>query len=243
MKSIETPISRIFGGRGRSTLRRPGASDSVTVEGWRHLGLDIQSPDVHTVEDALNELSRPETVQVSSARGALVDGSKQYLLDAVPPILILHLKRFQYDPVLKGVVKQRKVVRFGTELVLPKSMSLFVSQLNLSLLSETPTDICSTMLKSQPAPSYKLYGGAQYSGLVDLVLIWVQFFITTGFMPLVDITLWTFFIQLSNRRLGVKDGGMDGSTSMTNIFPTLRCTISLHNAMPRTGLRTSYFIG
>jgi ubiquitin carboxyl-terminal hydrolase 10 len=104
-------------------LRRPGASDSATVEGWRHLGLDIQSVEVLTIEDALSELSRPETVQVSSSLGTLTDGSKQYLIDDLPQILILHLKRFQYDPTLKGVVKQRKIIRFGSDLVIPKSQS------------------------------------------------------------------------------------------------------------------------
>jgi hypothetical protein len=93
------------------------------VEGWRHLGLDIQSEEVLTIEDALNELSRPETVQVSSSSGTLIDGSKQYLIDDLPLILILHLKRFQYDPTLKDVIKQRKVIRFDSDLVIPKSRS------------------------------------------------------------------------------------------------------------------------
>lgn len=104
-------------------MRRPGASDTATVETWRHLGLDIQSEDVQTIEDALNHLSKPEIVQLSSSHGTLIDGSKQDLIDGLPPILILHLKRFHYDPDLKDVIKQRKIIRFGSDLIIPKSVS------------------------------------------------------------------------------------------------------------------------
>ena len=42
VKSSESPITRIFGGRFRSTLKAPHQRDSVTVEDWRALRLDIQ---------------------------------------------------------------------------------------------------------------------------------------------------------------------------------------------------------
>lgn len=41
-KSTESPITRIFGGKFRSTLRAPHQKDSVMVEDWRALQLDIQ---------------------------------------------------------------------------------------------------------------------------------------------------------------------------------------------------------
>lgn len=41
-KSVESPITRIFGGKFRSTLRAPHQRDSVLVEDWRSLQLDIQ---------------------------------------------------------------------------------------------------------------------------------------------------------------------------------------------------------
>ena len=114
----------MFGGRNRSTVRRPGSSDTVNVELWRHLGLDIQAENVATIEDALRDISRPETVQVSSSTKAMVEGSKQQLIDGLPAILVLHIKRFHYDPKLKDVVKQKKVLRFGSELALPKGVLL-----------------------------------------------------------------------------------------------------------------------
>ena len=42
VKNAESPISRIFGGKYRSTLRAQGQKDSVIVEDWRALRLDIQ---------------------------------------------------------------------------------------------------------------------------------------------------------------------------------------------------------
>ena len=42
IKSTESPITRIFGGKFRSTLRAPHQRDSVMVEDWRSLQLDIQ---------------------------------------------------------------------------------------------------------------------------------------------------------------------------------------------------------
>ena len=35
-------MTRIFGGKFRSTLRAPGQKDSLLVEDWRSLRLDIQ---------------------------------------------------------------------------------------------------------------------------------------------------------------------------------------------------------
>ena len=41
-KSTESPITKIFGGKFRSTLKAPHQRDSVTLEDWRSLRLDIQ---------------------------------------------------------------------------------------------------------------------------------------------------------------------------------------------------------
>lgn len=49
MKSSESPITRMFGGKFRSTLKAPHQKDSVTVEDWRSLRLDIQVREVVTL--------------------------------------------------------------------------------------------------------------------------------------------------------------------------------------------------
>jgi hypothetical protein len=41
------------------------------------------------------------------------------LIEALPPVLVLHLKRFQYDAAAGGVIKIGKRVRFSSELEIP----------------------------------------------------------------------------------------------------------------------------
>ena len=47
------------------------------------------------------------------------DASQQILIEALPPVLVLHLKRFRYDAAAGGVVKISKPVRFPPELDIP----------------------------------------------------------------------------------------------------------------------------
>ena len=44
------------------------------------------------------------------------------LIDGLPPVLILHVKRFCYDVSVGGVVKVMKQVRFGPELEIGSGM-------------------------------------------------------------------------------------------------------------------------
>jgi hypothetical protein len=41
----------------------------------------------------------------------LSNASQQILIEALPPVLVLHLKRFQYDAAAGGIIKIRKPVR------------------------------------------------------------------------------------------------------------------------------------
>ncbi|KAJ6474730.1 hypothetical protein DFH09DRAFT_1343065 [Mycena vulgaris] len=62
IKEAEWPISLIFGGKFCSTLRAAGQKDSVIVEAWRTLRLDIQRDVVHTIQDALSFITHPQVV-------------------------------------------------------------------------------------------------------------------------------------------------------------------------------------
>jgi ubiquitin carboxyl-terminal hydrolase 10 len=85
-----------------------------------------QRDGIHTIADALALISHPQTVQMShpSRPGIVVDASQQILIDALPPILILHVKRFCYDTAVGGVVKVGKRVAFGPELEVGNGTSL-----------------------------------------------------------------------------------------------------------------------
>lgn len=41
-ESIESPLTRIFNGSFRSTVRAPNQPDTFTIENWRSLQLDVQ---------------------------------------------------------------------------------------------------------------------------------------------------------------------------------------------------------
>ena len=109
------------------------------IEDWRALQLDIQvrvsltlafhkhfliknfwlqREQIYTIKDALQLISTPSSVQVTSPTrpGVTLEASQQVLIETVPPILVLHMKRFLYDTQVKGVVKIGKQVGFGSEL-------------------------------------------------------------------------------------------------------------------------------
>lgn len=117
-----TPITKIFGGLLRSEFRVPGLKDSITTEPYQPLQLDIGSPDVRNVVDALRGLTRPERLQgdFHSPRGKDVTATKQVFIETLPPILILHLKRFQFDAEGHGTVKIWKKVGYPLELEIPR---------------------------------------------------------------------------------------------------------------------------
>ncbi|KAJ7858797.1 hypothetical protein B0H14DRAFT_2747858 [Mycena olivaceomarginata] len=71
--------------------------------------------------------------------------SQQILIDALPPILVLHVKRFCYDTTVGGVVKVGKRVAFGLEL-------------------EVGNDVLVPTAHKQPV-RYRLLGGMSLSPL------------------------------------------------------------------------------
>lgn len=73
--------------------------------------------------------------------GVMIDASQQVLIETVPPILVLHMKRFLYDTKVNGVVKIGKQVSFGPELEI------------------SPEIMAGAKRGSGPA-RYKLFGGA-----------------------------------------------------------------------------------
>ncbi|KAL7814501.1 hypothetical protein V8C26DRAFT_403997 [Trichoderma gracile] len=120
--NTSTPITKIFGGLLRSEFRVPGLKDSITTERYQPLQLDIGSPDIHNVVDALRGLTRPERLQgdFNSPRGKDVVATKQVFIESLPPVLILHLKRFQFDAEGRGTVKIWKKIGYPLELEIPR---------------------------------------------------------------------------------------------------------------------------
>lgn len=121
--TTESPITKIFGGKLRSELRVPGMKNSVTLEPYQPLQLDIGAPQVNNIIDALKGLTRPETLhgEFHSPRGPGALATKQVTIETLPPVLILHLKRFQYDNA-GGTQKIWKKIGYPLELEIPKEV-------------------------------------------------------------------------------------------------------------------------
>jgi len=119
----ETPISSIFSGQLRSILRISGQKDSITMEPFQSMQLDLTPDNVHTIEDALRNSTMPEVLDgfTSSERGgATVEATKKIFIEHVPPVLVLHLKRFIYRD--GGTQKLHKQVGYKTVLDLQPGM-------------------------------------------------------------------------------------------------------------------------
>lgn len=120
--SSTTPISQIFGGLLRSELTVTGRQNSITTEPYQALQLDVGAPNVRNVVDAIKHMTYGEKLDDSfdSARGKYVSVTKQTLIDTLPPVLILHLKRFQFDAT-GGVSKVYKKIGYPLDLEIPSS--------------------------------------------------------------------------------------------------------------------------
>ncbi|WQF88347.1 Putative ubiquitin specific protease, papain-like cysteine peptidase superfamily [Colletotrichum destructivum] len=142
--SSTTPITRLFSGQYRSELRRPGVKDSVTTEPFQSLQLDIGAPYIHNVVDAIKGLTVPERLQ-----GDAAPMTKQTLIETLPPILILHLKRFKFDT--EGTTKIGKKVGYPLDLQLP-----------VEVLSKRRRN--ALVAEGAPMPKYRLIGVVYHHG-------------------------------------------------------------------------------
>ena len=119
----DSPVTKIFGGKLRSELRVPGLKNSVTLEPYQPLQLDIGAPQISNITDALKNLTKPETLHgdFNSPRGPNTAATKQVFIESLPPVLILHLKRFEFDRS-GGTQKIWKKVGYPLDLEIPKEV-------------------------------------------------------------------------------------------------------------------------
>jgi len=134
-----SPITQIFGGQLRSVVRRSGNKDSVMIEPFHSLQLDLNPDDVVDIHSALIHLCSPEVLESKT--------TKQLLIEHLPPILVLHLKRFVFTE--NGALKLHKPVNYESRFQLPFEC----------FSPSVPSDVS--------ASRYKLFGGASHSLMIS----------------------------------------------------------------------------
>ncbi|KAE9974959.1 hypothetical protein BLS_002846 [Venturia inaequalis] len=121
--AVETPITKIFAFSARSEVQIVHTKTSITTQPYQQLQLDIAAPACNNIVNALKNWTQPETVygDFNTDRGSKVSSAKkQSYIETLPPVLILHLKRFEFDN--SGAQKIWKKVGYPLELTLPKDV-------------------------------------------------------------------------------------------------------------------------
>ncbi|KAK7206728.1 hypothetical protein BZA70DRAFT_112781 [Myxozyma melibiosi] len=119
-----SPITKLFGGQFRSVIQAARQKPSVTLDPYQRVQLDISDAEIHTIEDALANISQTEVIsQYKSKQGEIVEASKQTFFEKLPKVLILHLKRFHFKvDEASGyayVQKINKTIGYKCELQIP----------------------------------------------------------------------------------------------------------------------------
>ncbi|GFR64159.1 ubiquitin carboxyl-terminal hydrolase 10 [Elysia marginata] len=101
---------------------------------------------VHSVADALQRLNLSETLH--DIDGLKIQGQRRMFFDVLPPVLIMHLKLFQYSD--GNGKKIQKKIDFDVDLTIPK---------------ETLSRVGKNKYMSPKSRSYKLFGVVNHHGL------------------------------------------------------------------------------
>lgn len=101
----DSPIQRMFGGQTRSTVRAKAKGDSVSLEAFTLLALDIVSEDVTDISNAIGKICAEEKV---SDRGM----TKRVQFKQLPKVLVLQLNRFAFNPQTSTACKVKKSIDF-----------------------------------------------------------------------------------------------------------------------------------
>ena len=122
--SVATPIQALALGMCRSCVKSESGDNSATLQPFYTLQLDIQDENIQSVGDALVQNFANEKLDgfICSKTKKEIEATRSLSLEELPPILILHLKRFVYDGKTGGVQKIMKQVEFSVDLEVPKTI-------------------------------------------------------------------------------------------------------------------------
>ncbi|XP_032830745.2 ubiquitin carboxyl-terminal hydrolase 10 isoform X2 [Petromyzon marinus] len=129
---VRSPITDIFGGCIRSAVYQAGVKESATLQPFFTLPLDVSAERVWTLRDALEGLVAREAVQGYTTKNRQeVEVCRRITLEELPPVLVLHLKRFVYDKT-GGSQKLLKAIDYPLELEISKDLLSPIAKVKLS---------------------------------------------------------------------------------------------------------------
>ncbi|KAJ3260761.1 hypothetical protein HK103_007324 [Boothiomyces macroporosus] len=114
-------MTRIFGGSHRSVVKSGNSKESITLEPFQTLQLDISSKKIATLEDAIVTSTLQEVLDDFNSTSNS-QTTKQSFIENIPPILIITLKRFVYDVSKAKTLKIFKHIEIPAVLKLPKEI-------------------------------------------------------------------------------------------------------------------------
>ncbi|KAF8770337.1 Ubiquitin carboxyl-terminal hydrolase 10 like protein [Argiope bruennichi] len=140
-----TPISDLLGGQIKSFLTTKTVK-TASIQPFFTLQLDIQSDNVTSVSEALKEMTVKVPIQgyVCAKSKQEVEAFNHVALQKLPPILILHLKRFVYNK------------NGGCKKVMKKT--------DYPLVLDISKDILSSDVKNENLRPYKLFAVMYHDG-------------------------------------------------------------------------------
>lgn len=122
---VASCITRIFGGQLRSEVTRGRGKPSVTREPFFELSLDIESGLIRDVQHALQAYFEPEYLDdytTTNGGDNTPTARKQVLLEQMPRVLILHLKRFSHNTATGALNKVARMMNFPEILRVPERL-------------------------------------------------------------------------------------------------------------------------
>ena len=124
IEGTKTPVQHMLLGKTRSCITTEHG-ESVTFQVFQSIQLEITSSKISSISDAMTEHFRSENLEgyVSPFTNEITRASKHMEIESLPPILILHLKRFTHDQsAVDDFVKNSKQIEFELQLVIDGTM-------------------------------------------------------------------------------------------------------------------------
>ena len=120
----KSPLAEMFQGQMRSCVQHSNGDPTATLQPFLTFQLDIQSDKIGNVADAISNNFAVETIDgyMCSKTNQEVEASRSMSLEELPPILVLHLKRFIYDGSSNGCQKLLKNIDFPVDLEINKDI-------------------------------------------------------------------------------------------------------------------------